>query len=206
MKNWVRRMRKSGAKHLKKMRGRRKLKRQPVQYFKRTLYSESLISVPAFTAVNGVVTLTLASVPDYTDFTNLYDAYQIKAIKVTFIPRITSVEQTGSLTNQVAQIHTVLDYDDGLPLSSIQDYVQYESYKTSRLHREHKRYFVPAIESTAQKATGTVVPAIQLKKQWLDCDVVDIAHHGCKWLIQGGSQDTVYDTKITFYMAFKQVI
>ena len=55
MKNWVRRMRKSGVKNLKKMRGRRKLKRQPVQYFKRTFYVESGISVLAFTSVHGAI-------------------------------------------------------------------------------------------------------------------------------------------------------
>lgn len=178
--------------------------RQPVQYFKRTNYLASNIVVPAFSPAGHYVNeFTLLNVPDFTEFTNLYDAYQIKAVKWSLIPRISNADQGGGSV-QLAQVHSVLDYDDGTALTSINDYVQYESYKTSRGNRIHSRYFVPAIEMAAQSA-GLIVAAGQKKHQWLDTDEPKVSHRGIKFFIEGGSVDTVYDVMITYYLAFKQV-
>lgn len=175
---------------------------QPVQFFKRTSYQPSSITVPALTTQHGVAEFNLGSVVNSTEFTNLYDAYMIKAVKFQFIPKFTMADQTASV--QIPVIHSVLDYDDGVTLTNINDYVQYESYKSTQGNRIHTRYLIPAVELGAEQG-GVLASAVQKKHQWLDCDANLVAHRGIKYMIQGGTVDLRYDIKITWYLAFKQV-
>lgn len=179
-------------------------KRQIVQYFKRTEYISNWKVIPAVTGAHIVQTFQLASIPNSTDFTNLYDAYQIKACKMSIIPRTNVAEFGGNSTTY--QIHSVLDYDNATPLTTLNDYVQFESYKTSNPFRQHNRYLVPAMEQGVVNATGVVVPAVQKKRQWLDCQFPTIPHNSVKILIDNSSPaDVHFDMKITYYLAMKQV-
>lgn len=178
-------------------------KRQVVQYFKRTDYIEKWQLVPNG-ANNYVYQFSLAQVPNATDFTNLYDAYQIKAVKLSIIPRSTEAEI--STTAYSYQIHSVLDYDDGTPLTSLNDYVQFESYKTTNPFRQHNRYLVPAMEQGVLNTGGVIVPAVQKKRQWLDTQFATIPHNSVKIHIRNDlGVEVPFDLKVTYYLAMKQV-
>lgn len=183
--------------------------RQPIQFFKRCNYQESAVTIPggAPPAVrNFAYEFALSNVPNYTEFSNLYDAYKIMAVKLEFIPRHTeAVMEPPSLSTTLnSSIHSVLDYDDANTLTALNDYVQYESYKNTRGNRTHKRYLVPAMEQSAS-ALGVNTLAVQAKRKWLDTDVPQVAHYGVKVYFEPANVTTVYDIKTTYYLAFKQV-
>lgn len=173
-----------------------------VHEYKRTSFQPNAITVPALTNQNGVFEFTLGSVINSAEFIALYDVYKILAVKVQLIPNFSMADFTASV--QMPRIHTVLDYDDGTTLTTINDYVQYENYKFTQGNRTHSRYLVPAVELGAEQG-GVIVSANQKKKQWLDCDAPTVAHRGIKYLIEGGTVDIRYNIKITWYLAFKQV-
>lgn len=130
----------------------------------------------------------------------------IKAVKLEFIPRFnnaTMITPAGGVTLG-SSIHSVLDYDDGNVLATLNDYVQYESYKNTRSGRTHKRYLVPALE-TGVAGNGLNVLAQQAKRKWCDTDVPQVDHYGVKVYFEPANVDTVYDIKTTYYLAFKNV-
>jgi len=54
----------------------------------------------------GVIAPTLSLFPDFTDFTNLFDAYRFECIRVTFTPVQNNALSTSS------RLYSVIDYDD----------------------------------------------------------------------------------------------
>lgn len=179
---------------------------QPVQFFKRTTYVQNAYTVLPGVPLNNAIEFSLANVTNNAEFTALYDAYQIKAVKATLIPRVDMTAQTigGGAPTSMPTVHSVLDYDDGNILATLSDYVQYESYKFTRGNRLHSRYLVPAVELGAQSA-GVIVSAGQKKHQWLDTDEAGVAHRGIKFIIEPGTSQCLFDLKIVYYLAFKQV-
>lgn len=180
--------------------------RQPVQYFKRSVYQINAYSAPSGATTHFQNDFSLASLPDFTDFTKLYDAYMIKAVAFTLIPKSNVADiQTGV---PLCTIHSVLDYDDSTLLTSLNDYVQYENYKTTRSSRPHKRYLIPAVEqAVAAGGLSVATIAVQKKKQWLDCDITNVRHYGIKFaVVNGGPAQIDFDVKITMYLAMKQVV
>ena len=49
-------------------------------------------------AVDRVFTFALADLPNYTEFTTLFDQYRINAVKLTFIPRLSSADSNPLAT------------------------------------------------------------------------------------------------------------
>ena len=69
-----------------KKKGRRGPPRQPVHYFKRNTYAINAVTSSATTDTFQSVSFQLADVPNFTEFTSLYDQYQIQSIKYISCP------------------------------------------------------------------------------------------------------------------------
>lgn len=176
--------------------------RQPVQYFKRTVY------IPAWhTQASGVpgvgrfIRFTLSDVPSAPDFSTLYDQYQIKAIKVTVIPKHT--DATIGLGVQ-SNYWTVLDYDDSNSPATLDELLQYQNVKRTRMSSIHKRYLRPCVNHELTQTSG-VVAHNPRRNTWIDCAADLVAHRGVKFWFDSTPTAAVFDLQVQYYLAFKNV-
>lgn len=181
---------------------RRKPARQAVHNFKRTAYYNGLIAGSTLSDVAGGFMAQLNQVPNYTEFTNLYDMYRINGVRWRISPRANSAE-VG--TNQgLVKLFTAVDYDD-IVTPSLTDILQYQSLKVTRTDRDHVRYVKPTIsQAVYQTAVGTGYGST---RGWIDCANPTVAHYGLKYLLQqlpAGNQQ--FDVQVTYYLSFKNVV
>lgn len=211
-----RRMKRSSKKYGKrrfarKMRPRRGL-RQPVQYFKRVVYGQGQIVVDPTVETNGAIVFSLAQVPNHTEFTSLYDQYKISAVKVRIMPRFNSVEPSDAGTSGLfpynGQLFTAIDYDDS-GISSVNDILQYQNCKTTRLTSIHQRYFKPAARGIVQDITGAATARMPIKG-FIDSADDQVLHYCLKYSIPqftnaAESALLKFDVITTYYLAMKNV-
>ena len=92
------------------------------------------------------LTVKLNQMPNYTDFTALFDSYKITHAQFKFIPHF-NVGQVplGPQNTQVARLVTVIDQDDDTTPTGLQQLMQYSSLEESLLDKERVRNFKPRI-------------------------------------------------------------
>lgn len=176
--------------------------RQNVHHFKRTAYYNGLIAGSTLSDVAGGFMAQLSQVPNYTEFTALYDMYRINGVRWRLSPRANSAEAG---TNQgLVKLFTAIDYDD-IVTPSLTDLLQYQSLKVTNTSKEHVRYVKPRIAAAIyQTGVGTGYGAT---RGWIDCQNPTVAHYGLKYVLQqlpAGNQS--YDLQVTYYMSFKNVV
>lgn len=182
--------------------------RQPVQYFKRALYRQDAFLVSSSVDTVGALTFQLSDLPNYTEFTNLYDQYSVRGIKLSLIPRFSQVSNVSATlgNNESPQIFSAIDFDDSSPPNSANDLVQYQNCKITRGHKVHARYWKPSsLNAMYRSATSTGYNV--RKGQWIDTSQADVPHYGFKFVMTKTQNITlVYDLHVEFYLAMKSVI
>lgn len=134
---------------------------------------------------------TLSILPNYTEFTNLYDFYRIRKVKWYMVPTVTENPAEASVTNyNLPTVHTVLDYNDYNVLFTLNDLMQYRNYKAHRGHRIVKRYFTPAVANTLYNTANTSAFGPKFK-QWISTDNPNVSHYGVRYLIEGTNLSNV---------------
>lgn len=187
--------------------------RQPVQWFKRTAYKTAGFVVQAGGGTSaGSFVATLSQLPNFTDFTNLYDQYCIKGYKIQLIPRGTNVDNAldpgaPSITGMTTLIGSVIDYTDSTNLPSFSDATQYESFRWTKGTRMHSRYIKPSVSKQVyQGLTSAYNPS---KNVWIATDNPTVPHYGIKVIADNtmlsGNAEVVFDIQFTYYVGFKNV-
>lgn len=157
-----------------------------VHNFKRTLVASTLIYD---TIVHQAAMYTLNGLPNFTDFTSLFDQYRITGIKEKFIFDRTEATVGTAGTNTIMPIMThVIDIDDAAPFASEASYLQYETCKQNRLDRPVTRFFRPrcaqAVYQTGGVFTGYGEGA---RKLWIDAASTTVEYYGFKYMIDGST-------------------
>lgn len=176
--------------------------RQPVQYFKRVQYQASWLTLNAGSPGQGrALNFTLAAVPNASEFTTLYDQYQIKSVKVQVIPKFTET----ALGEFQGNMWSALDYDDANAPTALATLLQYQNLKRTRMNRLHKRYIRPCLSAEIFN-TGLTTTYSPKRNTWIDCASDTTEHYGMKLWFDGLNSDTIiYDLQVTYYLAFKNV-
>lgn len=174
--------------------------------FKRQIFYENLIVVNSGAASGYAFQQAFSQLPNYTDFTNLYDQYLIKKIVVKMIPKISQHNLTSTTTGNadLPQVHSVVDYDDNTTPTSVQQLCEYQSYKMTRGNQIHTRVFVPKIELNADSSVSA-----PKAYQWLDCDAPTLNHRGIKWWFSAPSSantSVYYDMLVKVYFSCRNVL
>jgi len=140
------------------------------------------VSAPATSAL----LFTLNSVPNSADFTNLFDSYRILMALVSFMPFVT---ETNTSTQHPGFIHTVLDYDDATPLTTVQQAEQYsDTYKAFSLLTSFTRCLEPAPAQAIYNGvttTGYSRAANGSRGPWMDSSAAGIEYFGLKYVTDG---------------------
>lgn len=161
----------------------------------------------------------LSNLPNYTEFTSLYDQYKITKIVCKMIPMTTCnsfVNQTASpgdvqdTPQNPGMLMSVLDFDDASPLALIGDYLQYQNMKQQPVvsRRSHVRVFTPRVRKNLLNAGGGSVPGTIGKSGWIDCSYDSIPHYGLKVYLDprvSSIYQQTYQLFTTFYVKFRNV-
>lgn len=177
--------------------------RQPVHYFTRTQYLPNYYQLIAGGAGTGAgLNFQLANLPNYTEFTGLYDQYMIKGIKISLIPKHT---ETGLGTTTQANMWSVIDMDDSTGPANLEVLLQYANVKRTRMNQVHTRYLKPAVSSEVY-ATGIASTYAPKKNVWLDATNANVEHYGVKlWFDARGTQPVTFDVQVKYYLAMKSI-
>jgi len=181
---------------------------QKVYYFKRFTTLGTIVVTSASSNVYGASVFSLDQLPGYTEYTNLFDFYKIKAIKLSFIPTSNVTMQTGNSSTTVAntiynnRIFTVIDYNDaGIP-TSVNELREYSNCKWSPNNKIHKRYIVP---NPLADATDDSTISLQ-NKPWVPSTNYAMDYYAIKWAIENTSAGVgveLYKMEAKFYIACK---
>lgn len=212
--------------------------RNPTHYFKRSLelsnvqkgnisntVSITLSNNPGYMkiALAAAAGLSQASfafafqfsdLPTVTDFSDLFDRYIIKGVKIKIMPMGVG-QQTYNSSPPAVTLHDVVDYDDATQpaaATAVSVLNQYESYKCRNLTVGGKpivRYIRPRI------ATGAYGGAVftnyaNSRAQWIDMASTSVEHYGWKGCIEASNDtaqavDVYIKVMLTYYFACKDV-
>lgn len=145
---------------------------------------------------------SLSDLPNYTEFTNLYDMYKINCVKITFLPQQTESISIGSVNNPNAstRFFSAIDYNDGTAPTSLDEIRQYTTCKYTPIFRKHKRviYKPKILDSNG----FSISP-------WMSTASPNANYYGLKVAVDPMYSSTTtsmtYAVEAVFYMTFKQV-
>lgn len=173
---------------------------------------------------------SLSNLPNATDFTNLYDCYQVLGIKVKFIPyhnvgenAINNAPGTagnGSTVGSVPYLTYAIDRDGGIATTagaantaSQNALLQYANCKTIRLDRPKSIYIkAPGYYDTNATQNTSVEVNYGNRKKWLDMNHTGVVFNGLQtaiaypymWAVSGtdGGTPVAYPNKIQTIVTF----
>lgn len=137
---------------------------------------QSFYSVYSGSAVGTICQVfSFNSVPDYTDFTNLFDEYKINAAKVELLPLASAALTT---TQDNIRIGSVIDYNDATAITETQAF-EYQNCRYSPSTRPHRRYCKVMTPMEVTDISDTSYVAID-KPRWISVDYTGPKHLGMK--------------------------
>lgn len=161
----------------------------------------------------------LADLPNYTEFTALFDRYMITKVKAQLLPRgnVSEVsQQTGVAQNTISNIWSAIDYDDATAPANLATILQYGNNRHRRTTQTLTNVLAPKILSETYNNGITTAYSPSSKSKWVDCDNPNVQHFGVKvWLdapptpltgTYSGQINCVYDLKVDYYVAFKYAV
>lgn len=174
-----------------------------VYYFKRNFQLTNLTTTPSMFAADAIA-ITLGDLPNVSEFQNLYDSYQIRAIKLTFRPEQTSSVSLNDIGN--AQIYnrffSAIDYNNYIAPTNADILRQYRTLKVTGINQIHTRYWKPKTVDSNGSNPGV--------RAWLPCSATGIQHFGLRIFIEpnesSGGFNMKYSVEGTAYLAFKNVV
>jgi len=153
----------------------------------------SAVSSASFT--DGLAYFQLQALPDYAEFTALYDQYQINKIVVHFIPNATNIDHSSS-TLDSGTLLTAVDFDGGATGLTLSQFMSYESCQVHPHCRPAKITVKPRAETAAIDGTGTTISAVLPNNGniWYDCSNTQVRFHGVRYA-------TTAETSVSGYHA-----
>lgn len=216
--------RKASSRKLSKRGGGRKIRRanvsrvrmgmipsSKVHLFKRTAFIRNYLQVSSAGAPGDYLRCSAFSpgqIPNYAEIRALYDMIAIRMVKWELIPQanVNIMADRGA-----PMVHSVLDYNDDTVPTSVNQLLEYNTYKSTRGLQTHKRVLRPRTAPLTYQNSGTTIAYATGKvAQYVNTEYPDIGHYGIKWavnpIVTGGNEVTMYyDVKVTFYFSCKNV-
>lgn len=130
----------------------------------------------------------LTDLPDYTEFTNLFDEYKIMRVKVYFLPNVYT--QNTSIANLVPWFLITVDKDDSSAPTSFNSMLSYPGCKITSMQRKQYVSFVPRVATAVYG--GPVVTSYGSKSMYLDCGSPGVPHYGLKIGVGNSTNAGIY--------------
>lgn len=140
----------------------------------------------------------LNSLPNYTEFTSLFDQYRILEAIVSFVPYSTTSSSSTEASAFPGIIGTWIDYDDSNLPANLQEGQQYDTYQKSNATASFSRVVKP--RSAVASYSGTFTSYDNIYGQWHDANSPGVQHYGLKLCITGSTFATstsIYHVEVT---------
>lgn len=145
--------------------------------------------------INGVGS-GFISFPNYSEFTSLFDQYQLKTMEIEFYWSKNVAAESGSNATQPL-IWSAFDYDDAgnTTLSNLQ---QYPAVRTTILGEDGGKVLRMSITPRARLqmpdgAGGTGFSPTMVSNPWIDCSYPAVEHYGVKTYLDTFGRTTSLD-------------
>lgn len=163
-----------------------------VYFFKRS-FAEVVDVVPtsgitfASNTLSGTGAFQLSFLPNYTEFTNLFDQYRIVGVSIKWIFSTNVVNYGAPVAGTFADtclplLHYCFDTNSNVVPASINVMREYNTYRCKRLDRVCKTYCRPRIANVAYES-ALAVGYTQGYKQWVDTTYPSMDYYGIRWAI-----------------------
>lgn len=160
-------------------------------------------------AIGGVQVFKLADLPNYTDFTNLFEEYMITGIKLSFtIRRSVQTQSTGATNSFATHPHLYYNIDitgNDMVATNVNNMLEQPNTKRVRLQDDRSTgiYLQPRTSNTVYQ-TG-ITPAYAVNRmQWVSTAYPSVPHYGVKMLIDEFTDTGNYvDCIATYYVKFR---
>jgi len=156
------------------------------------------ISTSTTVTTNFAWSFLLSDLPNYTEFTTLYDQYRIEKIELILISNTS--ESIPSSVN-LGVMYKVTDYDDATTLSTNLDYLQYQNCKVLN-PLFHKKSF-PLKPRFAVAAYAGAFTSYANNAGWLDVASPSVQHYGVKIGFSATTVVISYQVLAKFHLSFK---
>lgn len=176
-----------------------------VHHFKRTFTLTPIASSTLANTFQGY-SFNLTQLPNFSEFTTLYDAYRFNKILVRFVPNANSAD-VGTATQQIPNFHSVIDYNDATTPATLNSLYEYSTWKMSRGTRIHQRIWRPATLDSVDTGAGAVSSSNSQWRQWINTGNANVNHYGLKICAeQGAAVDGIdWVPYVTVYLSCKSV-
>jgi hypothetical protein len=112
--------------------------------FERTVEEAFNIICDGINPSVGTFNFSLNDLPNYTEFTALFDMYKIERIEIEFYPEYTVLSDGGVTSPAIdVQLNTAID-PTGQSVTAVSDVLQFSTLKATGISKNHKRVFVPS--------------------------------------------------------------
>lgn len=161
----------------------------------------------------GALTASLSQIPDYTNYTAIWDQYRIDKVEFKFVPTLSTVinkpydDSTSVLVVDPCQLVIAIDRDDNSLPSTSTGYVDLLKRAGSKTCRAGKTLTVTwkpnRLKSLYQSATSTGY-AVDNSNEFLDCAQTSIPHYGLKYALTPFSPPNCfqYMVKCRYWVSF----
>lgn len=180
-----------------------------VYNFKRKLTSNLIITYNGVaTESHGAYKFKLSDLPNYTEFTSLFDKYRITGIRAQFLPRVNimDLKNVNASFTEIPPVLTVVDYDDASGTDDYASLCQYENAKIHNQFRPFSVYFKPMVAIAAYQ--GAFTGYSSSRKTWIDAASPSVEYYALKWATPPYSAinsiaNPTYDVIFTYYIQCK---
>jgi len=166
-------------------------------YLIRRSYDAGTITSSTVGAVVGGLEFSLSQMPDYTEFSALFDSYRFDEVRVTFIPN----SPTGSTP---LRFYTVLDYDDvNVTSFTVSSAEEYDSCMISAADSGKAVVRTLRPKFAVASYSGSFTSYAQASG-WCDAASPGIQWYGVKYALpQATTQQTVYQVEVEARLMFR---
>lgn len=182
------------------------------------VYTAATMAYPYYGQATFVTRLDV--LPNYAEFTTLYDMYRIRRVTLymqsvatdasTSAPGVHAIPITGGSS---CLIHSVLDSDDSLAPTASDDGIdalrQQKSYRCQNLigRKPLKWTFTPRSSQEIQRASGSTGLAQISLKSWISSVYPDVLGFGLKFIVEswgtGSATTQVFKVWARYTLEFK---
>lgn len=138
----------------------------------------------------GNLVFSIKNLPDYTDFTALFDAYQIDWVKVVLRAAQNTVDAsqqvygptgTPGQVNSIPLLTYAIDRDDPVLPTSSDQLLQYQNCRVRRVLGNTTIKLIPGFKDQVPAGGPTSVVVQNPRKGWIDMTNPDVPHYGVKF-------------------------
>lgn len=183
----------------------RKFAGQAVHSIKRIGF-QNISNSTSTNATYGAISFAMTDIATVAEFTALFEQYRIIGVELKFLPAASSSDVPGS---DLGTLMYFKDYDDAISPTTLTDFEQRPDMQTRQLSSKPFKVFIrPAVASGLYTAAGTLAPAGNMRRQWIDTTDTNIPYYGFKYVwLSNSNPVTVTTMRVvkTYYLQLKGI-